>query len=141
MNGFLDYVQEGDLDMRDRFPFMVDLTSYEVLIRKDNESVRKRKKSLNIQEKLQRKFPNCSLSPATYCLCLRELKTVDHLFLHCDFTSKGRTVLLNPFGLDSCRPKKIDDWIMDGLNVSRSFLGHDEVFGGVNLVEMSRCTF
>lgn len=61
------------------------------------------------------------------CLCLRELETIDHLFLHFDFTSKGRTVL-NTFGLDSCLPKKIDDLIMDGLMVE-VFLEKEKSFG------------
>lgn len=45
-------------------------------------------RSLNTQEKLQRKFPNWSLIPSMGCLCFREMETVDHLFLHCDFAAR-----------------------------------------------------
>lgn len=72
-------------------------------------------RSLNIQNKLQRKFPNGSLSPSICYLCLKEAEAFDHLFLHCDFAFKGWNRIFDLFALDDCLPKKIDDGMKDGL--------------------------
>lgn len=46
-------------------------------------------RALNTHEKLQRKCPNWSISPSVCCLCLKGVETLDHLFLHCPFATKG----------------------------------------------------
>ena len=73
-------------------------------------------RSLNTQDKLQRKFPNCNLSPSMCPLCQKEAETLDHIFLLCEFASKGWNRIFYIFGLDGCLPLQIDDWMMEGLN-------------------------
>lgn len=41
---------------------------------------------------------------------------MDHLFLHFEFASKGWLNLFNTFGLAGCLPKKIDEWMLEGLD-------------------------
>lgn len=69
-------------------------------------------RSLNIHKKLQRTFPNWSLS-SICCLFLREMETIGHLFLHSEFTFRGWQILFSTFVVASCLPKKIDDWMME----------------------------
>lgn len=40
---------------------------------------------------------------------------MDHLFLPVSFLLK-RCFLFSTFGVASCLPKKIDDWMMEGLD-------------------------
>ena len=47
-----------------------------------------------------------------YCLCLREEESLDHLFLHCPFATKGWLALFKKFGVESCFPKNFGEGLL-----------------------------
>ena len=61
-------------------------------------------RSLNHHDELQKRFPNWSLSPSMCLLYQKEIETLDHLFLHCKFASKGWNRIFYTYGLDGCLP-------------------------------------
>ena len=71
---------------------------------------------------LQKKRPYCVLYPSWCVLCKREEETIDHLFIHCNFSSRIWWKVLKVFGLS---------WVVPGscyglLSSQRSYIKEKE---------------
>ena len=82
-------------------------------------------RSLNIHEKIQKKFQHTMLNPSMCCLCFKDEETLDHLFLHCTFTRKVWYTLFKIFDVEVCLPSKINSWMLEVLKIrGYSLKGH-----------------
>lgn len=64
---------------------------------------------------LQRKSSGWSLSPSGCKVCLNAGESIDHLFLHCEFTSSSWNFAAGLLGISFCLPRKVEDWMVEGL--------------------------
>lgn len=73
-------------------------------------------RSLNTDDKLQRKFRRWALSPSGCRLCLKKEENLDHLFLPCEFAHQSWGWMARRVAVHFCLPQRIDDLLMEGLN-------------------------
>ena len=69
---------------------------------------------LNVHSKLQRRKPYQSLSLGWCTLCKKNNESIDHLFLHCDFSYSMWSNILKEFGLDWISPRSCKELLTLG---------------------------
>ena len=71
---------------------------------------------LSVHSTLQKRRPYHSLSPSWCVMCKKDNETIDHLFLHCDFSLRLWSNILKDFGRD---------WVISRMSKDLICLGKD----------------
>ena len=78
---------------------------------------------LNVHSHLQRRRPYLSMSLGWCVMCKRDNESIDHLFLHCDFSFRLWSKILKELGIVWVMPRSSSELVIIGQSLSLSKKG------------------
>lgn len=73
-------------------------------------------REVNTHDLLQRRCVSWVLSPSVCLLCLKIAESLEHLLIHCPFTSLAWNWVLWGFNISLWLPDKIENWLIEALS-------------------------